>query len=175
MVSVRDPSPSLCTVDDLIQKLAREEAEDSPPLIAFPRLAKEGPGGDYDYFTGRDLDRLVEGAAQEYLARGLSLGVRSTATVARSSPRPPEYTSLWLTVSRADETAGEPGCGSDREVHVYFLHLHAWPQSPGLCGASSVPPARCSGIRLAAGEDAVSDYRAHGRVSCHCAEDPGAP
>jgi hypothetical protein len=67
-------SSGLRNVDDLIRKLALEEVENSPPLIAFPKEEKDR-GEDYDQFNGKDLDRLVEGAAQRYLARGLSLVV----------------------------------------------------------------------------------------------------
>ena len=74
MGSIRDPFAGLVTVDDLIRRLADEEDVNSPPLLAFPKQSKDADGG-YDYFNGKDLDRLVEGAAQEYLAQGLPLQV----------------------------------------------------------------------------------------------------
>jgi hypothetical protein len=74
-------SSGLRTVDEIIRKLAREEVENSPPLIAFPKQA-EDHGGGYNQFNGKDLDRLVEGAAQRYLARGLPLGVCTSLVAA---------------------------------------------------------------------------------------------
>jgi hypothetical protein len=105
------------TVDEMIRKLAREEVENGPPLISFPKQAKDH-GGGYDQFNdqfnGKDLDRLVEGAAQRYLARGLPLGV-CTGLVARH-PFYPENT-LWLTIEWTDTKRG-PGRRNDWEVHL---------------------------------------------------------
>ncbi|KAH8428587.1 uncharacterized protein LDX57_006283 [Aspergillus melleus] len=57
----------LKVLDDIIRHRA---ADDPPaPILAYPR---PGTVADYEYFTGRDLDRLIDGAARRYLSLGLS-------------------------------------------------------------------------------------------------------
>lgn len=57
----------LKVLDDIIRHRA---ADDPPaPILAYPRA---GTVADYEYFTGRDLDQLIDGAAKRYLSLGLS-------------------------------------------------------------------------------------------------------
>jgi hypothetical protein len=63
----------LKVLDDIIRHRA---ADDPPvPILAYPR---PGTVADYEYFTGKDLDRLINGAARQYLSLGLS-PVRSSS------------------------------------------------------------------------------------------------
>ncbi|KAK1142845.1 putative NRPS-like protein biosynthetic cluster [Aspergillus melleus] len=56
----------LKVLDDIIRHRA---ADDPPaPILAYPR---PGTVADYEYFTGRNLDRLIDGAARRYLSLGL--------------------------------------------------------------------------------------------------------
>ena len=71
----------LKVLDDIIRHRA---ADDPPaPILAYPR---PGTVADYEYFTGRDLDRLIDGAARRYLSLGLS-------TVRK--PRSRDYRFVW--------------------------------------------------------------------------------
>lgn len=67
-------SSHLVTVDDLIRTCA--EDADGKPLLAFPkkRTGSDGPWS-FELFSGKDLDRFAEGAAREYLQRGLRVAV----------------------------------------------------------------------------------------------------
>lgn len=57
----------LKVLDDIIRHRA---ADDPPaPILAYPR---PGTVADYEYFTGKDLDRLIDGAAWRYLSLGLN-------------------------------------------------------------------------------------------------------
>lgn len=57
----------LYTFDDVI----RERAEDPEqvPLIAYPKT-RDGVS-DYEFFTGRELNRLVDGAAKALIGMGV--------------------------------------------------------------------------------------------------------
>ncbi|PLB54581.1 acetyl-CoA synthetase-like protein [Aspergillus steynii IBT 23096] len=58
----------LKVLDDIIRHRA---ADDPPaPILAYPR---PNTVADYEYFTGKDLDRLINGAALQYLSLGLNL------------------------------------------------------------------------------------------------------
>ncbi|KAI9042662.1 acetyl-CoA synthetase-like protein [Aspergillus affinis] len=62
-----DKFGELKVLDDIIRHRA---ADDPPaPILAYPR---PGTVADYEYFTGRDLDRLIDGAARRYLSLGLN-------------------------------------------------------------------------------------------------------
>lgn len=56
-------------IDDLFKVRAQDKVQ--KPLIAFPK--SERSVSDFEYFTGRDLDRFVEHAARHYLGLGLKL------------------------------------------------------------------------------------------------------
>lgn len=56
-------------IDDLFRLRAKDKVQ--KPLIAFPK--SERSVSDFEYFTGRDLDRFVEHAARHYLGLGLKL------------------------------------------------------------------------------------------------------
>lgn len=57
----------LKVLDDIIRHRA---ADDPPsPILAYPR---PGTVADYEYFTGKDLDKLIDGATKRYLSLGLN-------------------------------------------------------------------------------------------------------
>lgn len=56
-------------IDDLFRVRAKDKVQ--KPLMAFPK--SESSVSDFEYFTGRDLDRFVEHAARHYLGLGLKL------------------------------------------------------------------------------------------------------
>lgn len=58
---------TLKTLDDLIRRRAEEDTQ--IPIIAYPKSAQGVT--DYEYFTGRDIDRLVDGAAKSLITCGL--------------------------------------------------------------------------------------------------------
>ncbi len=62
----------LYTFDDVI----RERAEDleQVPLIAYPKTS-DGVD-DYEFFTGKELNRLVDGAAKALIGMGIQPVVR---------------------------------------------------------------------------------------------------
>jgi hypothetical protein len=62
------------TFDEVIRE--RGNDEDQNPLIAYPR-SKQGIT-DYELFSGRQLDLLVDGAAKRLLEAGIEPLVRST-------------------------------------------------------------------------------------------------
>lgn len=70
---VRSEEKKLYTFDDVI----RERAEDSEqvPLIAYPKT-KDGID-DYEFFTGKKLNTLVDGAAKALIQIGIEPVVRS--------------------------------------------------------------------------------------------------
>ena len=72
---MRPQAPS--TVDELVRKYASDPH--NPPLLAFPEY--NDTGVEYEYFTGQDLDRLMEGAAKAYLKKGLKPAVRTVSKV----------------------------------------------------------------------------------------------
>jgi hypothetical protein len=57
----------LCIFDDVIRE--RAEDEEQVPLIAYPRT-KDGVD-DYEFFTGKQLDTLVDGAAKVLMGMGV--------------------------------------------------------------------------------------------------------
>ena len=57
----------LLIVDDLL--IARAEDKIQLPLLCFPR--SERGVTDYDEFTGKDIDRMVDHATKHYVASGL--------------------------------------------------------------------------------------------------------
>lgn len=66
-------SPStIYTVDELVRELGSDA--DQTPLIAFPKT--ELGVDDYEYFNGRDINRLVDGAVSHLLARNITPTVR---------------------------------------------------------------------------------------------------
>ena len=62
----------LNTFDELIRQRAVDE--DQNPLVAYPatRLGVD----NYEHFTGRELNRLVDGAAKHLLRQGFKPVVR---------------------------------------------------------------------------------------------------
>lgn len=70
-------------IDDLFRLRAKDKVQ--KPLIAFPK--SESSVSDFEYFTGRDLDRFVEHAARHYLGLGLKL-VGSAALVLSAFAQP---------------------------------------------------------------------------------------
>ncbi|KAL8734217.1 MAG: hypothetical protein Q9166_001703 [cf. Caloplaca sp. 2 TL-2023] len=57
-------------IDDLFKARAKDKVQ--RPLVAFPK--SERGVSDFEYFTGRDLDRFVEHTAKHYLEVGLKIG-----------------------------------------------------------------------------------------------------
>jgi hypothetical protein len=77
-------------LDDLIRQRAVDE--DQTPLLAYPK-PKLGIT-DYEFFTGRKLNRLVDGAAKALIKRGIKsvvctpLSTRSNLMYPSSMKRP---------------------------------------------------------------------------------------
>ncbi|KAJ5290907.1 hypothetical protein N7478_000158 [Penicillium angulare] len=67
MGSLDGQSGRLNTVDDLIRKLADEESQDAPPILAFPTPGHIRSNEKYEFFRAKDLDRLAEGVAAVYV------------------------------------------------------------------------------------------------------------
>lgn len=63
---------TIYTYDEVIRSRALDE--DQVPLIAYPK-SKLGIT-DYEFFTGKELDRLVDGAAKALINSGLRSLVR---------------------------------------------------------------------------------------------------
>lgn len=63
----------LYTFDDVIRE--RAEYLDQVPLIAYPKT-KDGVD-DYEFFTGKELNRLVDGAAKALIGMGIEPVVSS--------------------------------------------------------------------------------------------------
>ncbi|RMJ25466.1 NRPS-like enzyme [Aspergillus sp. HF37] len=71
----------LKVLDDIIQHRA---ADDPPaPILAYPRT--ESSVDDFEYFTGKDLDRLIDGAVKRIIALGLEPNGRKTVGVLAAS------------------------------------------------------------------------------------------
>jgi hypothetical protein len=64
---------TIYTFDDVIRERAVDE--DQNPLIAYPKSSLGIT--DYEFFDGRQLDRLVDGAAKYLLTCGVRALVRS--------------------------------------------------------------------------------------------------
>ncbi|CAO1598011.1 hypothetical protein XANCAGTX0491_001788 [Xanthoria calcicola] len=64
-------------IDDLFRLRAKDKVQ--KPLIAFPK--SESSVSDFEYFTGRDLDRFVEHAARHYLGLGLKLNEHARVAI----------------------------------------------------------------------------------------------
>lgn len=54
-------------LDDLIRQRAADTNQ--LPILAYPRPSDDGPS--YDYFSGRDLDRMIETSAHALVESGL--------------------------------------------------------------------------------------------------------
>ncbi|KAL8947135.1 MAG: hypothetical protein Q9222_006551 [Ikaeria aurantiellina] len=83
----QDDLEEIVLIDDIFK--ARAKDEDQKPLMAFPK--SERGASDFEFFDGRDLDRFIEHAAQNYLSadiqavRGiLSHALRSSSLTSRS-------------------------------------------------------------------------------------------
>lgn len=63
---------TIYTYDEVIRSRALDE--DQVPLVAYPK-SKLGIA-DYEFFTGKQLDRLVDGAAKALIKSGLRSLVR---------------------------------------------------------------------------------------------------
>ena len=64
------------TIDELIRELGSDA--DQTPLIAFPKT--ELGVDDYEYFNGRDINHLVDGAVSQLLAGNITPTVRLPCT-----------------------------------------------------------------------------------------------
>lgn len=53
----------LVLLDDVFKARAKDKVQ--TPLIAFPK--SERGAGDFEFFTGQDLDRIIEHAARHYM------------------------------------------------------------------------------------------------------------
>lgn len=62
----------LQTVDDLIRRRADDAFQ--TPIIAYPKSSQGIT--DYEFFTGSDIDYLVDGAAKAFIGSGLKPVVR---------------------------------------------------------------------------------------------------
>ncbi|KAI1084936.1 acetyl-CoA synthetase-like protein [Whalleya microplaca] len=70
----------LWMIDDLVRVRAKDENQ--APILGYPRY--DDNAADYEYFTGKDLDRMVDEACRVLVQAGL--GVNSGKTVALFAP-----------------------------------------------------------------------------------------
>ncbi|KAL8663293.1 MAG: hypothetical protein Q9168_008120 [Polycauliona sp. 1 TL-2023] len=82
-------------LDDLFKIRAKDRIQ--KPLIAFPKSHRGI--SDFEYFTGRDLDRYVENAAGHYL--GMELKLNEHARVAVLGPTNIEWIATFFGLLRA--------------------------------------------------------------------------
>lgn len=64
----------LWMIDDLIRERGKDE--DQVPILGYPR--HERTAAEYEYFTGRDLDRMVDEVCHILVAAGLEVNSRKT-------------------------------------------------------------------------------------------------
>ncbi|KJR86710.1 NRPS-like enzyme [Sporothrix schenckii 1099-18] len=65
------------TIDDVVRLRARDEEQ--TPILGMPR-GKDDPA-DYEYFTGAELDRMVDEACRALVAKGLVVNSKKTVTL----------------------------------------------------------------------------------------------
>lgn len=65
------------TLDELIRRRGQENVQ--TPILAYPR-SKQGLT-DYEYFSSRDINRLIDGAVKALIKKGIEpvVGVFSVA------------------------------------------------------------------------------------------------
>ncbi len=54
-------------LDDLIRERGRDEEQ--VPILGYPRT--KSTASDYEFFTGKDLDRMVDEACRALVKKGL--------------------------------------------------------------------------------------------------------
>lgn len=59
----------LYMIDDLIRERANDEEQ--LPILGFPRY--KNSAADYEYFTGKDLDRMVDEACRAFVRNGFEV------------------------------------------------------------------------------------------------------
>ncbi|KAI0006634.1 acetyl-CoA synthetase-like protein [Xylariaceae sp. FL0662B] len=67
----------LWMIDDLVRVRARDE--DQAPILGYPRYNDNA--ADYEYFTGKDLDRMVDEACRVLVQAGLEVNSRKTVAL----------------------------------------------------------------------------------------------
>ncbi|KAL8738447.1 MAG: hypothetical protein Q9181_000761 [Wetmoreana brouardii] len=73
----KDDLGEFTLIDDLFKARAKDKVQ--KPLLAFP--TSERGASDFEFFTGKDLDRFVEHAARYYLNGGLKVNKHMRAAV----------------------------------------------------------------------------------------------
>ncbi len=61
-------------IDDLIRERGRDEEQ--VPILGYPR--NKDTASDYEFFTGRELDRMVDEACRAFVTKGFET-VRRTS------------------------------------------------------------------------------------------------
>ncbi|KAL8778824.1 MAG: hypothetical protein Q9194_001781 [Teloschistes cf. exilis] len=85
----------LVLIDDVFKSRAKDNIQ--TPLIAFPK--SERGAGDFEFFTGQDLDRIIEHAARHYM--NTKLRVNDTRRVAVLGPTNIEWVANFFGLLRA--------------------------------------------------------------------------
>ncbi|XXH03342.1 hypothetical protein Hte_009740 [Hypoxylon texense] len=67
----------LWMIDDLIRERGRDE--DQVPILGYPKHDHDAT--EYEYFTGRDLDRMVDEACRALMRAGLEVNSRKTVAL----------------------------------------------------------------------------------------------
>ncbi|KAI1136211.1 acetyl-CoA synthetase-like protein [Hypoxylon sp. FL0543] len=67
----------LWTVDDLIRERGRDREQ--VPILGYPRYDHDA--AEYEYFTGQDLDRMVDEACRALVRAGLEVNSRKTVAL----------------------------------------------------------------------------------------------
>lgn len=76
MGGITAPEEKIHTFDQLIRQRAIDE--DQTPLFAYPK-SRLGVT-DFEFITGKELDKLVDGAAKAFIEKGFAPVVRSCLT-----------------------------------------------------------------------------------------------
>ncbi|KAL8694896.1 MAG: hypothetical protein Q9218_000560 [Villophora microphyllina] len=85
----------LVIIDDVFKARAKDKIQ--TPLIAFPK--SERGASDFEFFTGQDLDRIIEHAARHYMRAGLR--VNENRRVAVLGPTNIEWVANFFGLLRA--------------------------------------------------------------------------
>ncbi|KAI0377293.1 acetyl-CoA synthetase-like protein [Hypomontagnella monticulosa] len=67
----------LWTIDDLIRERGKDEEQ--VPILGYPRYDHDA--AEYEYFTGKDLDRMVDEACHALVQAGLKVDSRKTVAL----------------------------------------------------------------------------------------------
>ena len=149
-------NPSLGGADVLVQKFGRLEVLDDLirlraldefqcPILAYPKHA----AADFEYFTGRDLDRFIDQGAKKLIARGFE-PVRSLYIFSPTGKGKCQVTTLIHFLEARTVNGGATGIVRPRFYrHLLFVNS-SWSRHslvvPSTCPSCCSLPARDCGL-----------------------------